>query len=382
MFNQSNVIAANLTTTGSNTVKLETLEEISHYLYAIVFPIIFVLGIIGNALSSLLFSITKLNQTSCGIYFLLLAVADSVALIGGLHHCLTIGFRVPVPNATYCRARNFFLYTSMDISSWMVVAISVDRCLKVKYPIRARALATRRLAVIVSCVTTFIFVLKNIHLATDFIGDFTEDAADNCDPNPDHPSYMFFFQNIWPWLDLVTYALFPFIIVAICNGMIICDQYVRRVKLRQREIDRSLITLLLISSISLIVCNLPITIVNAIYPYISISYDTNDYYDVVAFVFDLLRLPSYASLGLNFYLYYYKSVLFRQQTIKLFRRICRMETPEKHGVYKLDNLNHNEPNRLDSRLNSVDDLDEEEEQEAPPLFNGRSFISNFYRRDS
>ncbi|CAF4378443.1 unnamed protein product, partial [Adineta steineri] len=41
------------------------LEEVIHYLYMIIYPIIFIVGLIGNLLSSLLFSITELNQTSC-----------------------------------------------------------------------------------------------------------------------------------------------------------------------------------------------------------------------------------------------------------------------------------------------------------------------------
>ena len=176
-------------------VKQNQLEEASHYIYAIVFPIIFTLGLIGNLFSSIIFSITKLNLTSCGIYFLLLAVFDFLALIGGLHHCLTIGYHVEIRSAGYCRARNFLLYASMDMASWMVVAISVDRYLKVKFPIKARMYATRKLAIIVSSVIAVIFIMKNVHLLTAFIGDFTDDAADNCDPNPDYPNYMFFFQK-------------------------------------------------------------------------------------------------------------------------------------------------------------------------------------------
>jgi growth hormone secretagogue receptor len=319
----------NITNLSSTLTSITTektgLEKASEYIYAIVFPIIFLLGLIGNLLSSILFSITKLNLTSCGIYFLLLAIFDSLALIGGLHHCLTIGYDVHVPNAAYCRARNFFLYMSMDMASWMVVAISVDRYLKVKFPIKARIYATRKLAIIISSIIIVIFIIKNFHLLTIFIGDFTDNAADNCDPNPDYPNYAFFFNNIWPWIDLTTYALLPFIIVALCNALIIHDQYKRRVKLRKRNLDLSLIKLLLVSSISLIVCNLPITILAVIYPYISLSYDTNEHYDGVAFAFDLLRLPPYASLALNFYLYYYTSTLFRKQTVLLYRRLCHKQ---------------------------------------------------------
>jgi growth hormone secretagogue receptor len=342
-------------------VEKNGLEEISRYIYAIVFPVIFILGLIGNLLSSILFSITKLNHTTCGIYFLLLAIFDSLALIGGLHHCLTIGYHVPVPNAMYCRARNFFLYTSMDITSWMVVAISVDRYLKVKYPIKARMYATRKLSIIISSIIIIIFVIKNFHLLTVFIGDFRDEAVDNCNPNPEYPSYVWFFKNIWPWIDLVTYALLPFIIVTLCNAFIIYDQYKRRLKLRNRNLDLSLITLLLVSSFTLIICNLPITILAVIYPYISVSYDTKDVYDGAAFAFDILRLPSYISLAFNFYLYYYTSNLFRQQAVVLYRRICRKElrTNDMEMPTRIYTIENNQPDEFD-------DSDDHQKSSIPP----------------
>ena len=299
------------------------LEETSRYIYAILFPMIFFFGLIGNILSTVIFSISKLNLPSCGVYFLLLSIYDSLALIGGLHHCLKIGYRLHLPNVWYCRARNFLLYTAMDMTSWMVVAISIDRFLKVKYPLQARLHATRRRSIIVSCILTVVFVLKNIHLTTAFIGNPNSNAADNCDANPEYPTYVFFFSTVWPWIDLATHALVPFLIVTACNAFIIYDRYRRHLQFQQRNLDRSIITLLLVSAISVIVCNLPITLLAVIYPYISISYDSNEVYDRTAFAFDLLRLPSYASLALNFYLYSYHSILFRQQVILLFRRLLR-----------------------------------------------------------
>ncbi|CAF0757535.1 unnamed protein product [Rotaria sp. Silwood1] len=282
-------------------------EEIIRYIYMIIYPIIFIIGIIGNLLSSLIFSITDLSQTSCGIYFLLLAIYDSIGLLGGLHHCLILGYHISIPNATYCRARNFLAYTSIDMVSWMIVAISVDRYVKVKFPIHARIYCTKKLTVIVACILMTILILKNIHLATVFIGDFTDNAADNCDPNPDYPTYVKFFENVWPWIDLTTFVLLPFIIVTSCNIFIIKYQYKRHLKFGLRNLDRSIIRFLLISSISLIICNFPVSITIVIYPYISKNNAKNDHNDKVVFVFNLLRLPAYASLAFNFYLYYYSS---------------------------------------------------------------------------
>jgi growth hormone secretagogue receptor len=367
----------NISVTTPVVIKQDDLEVISRYMYMIIYPFIFVLGIVGNLFSSLLFSITKLNRTSCGIYFLLLAVFDSVALIGGLHHCLTIGYHVRVPNAIYCRARDFLLYTSMDMTSWMVVAISVDRYLKMKFPIKARIYATRKLAIIVSSIIAVVFIIKNFHLATVFIGDFTEDAADNCDPNRDYPTYVIFFDKVWPWIDLVSFAVLPFTIVAICNAFIIHDQYKRRVKLRKRHLDRTLVTLLLVSSISLIVCNLPITILAVIYPYISLSYNNNDIYDGTAFAFDILRLPSYVSLALNFYFYYYTSALFREQAAFLFRRIFRMKSRSNDNI--MINRGSSDQNPFEQRPYSIEES-EEYQQASTSSMAENSFILKYYRK--
>lgn len=336
-----------------NATEPNELEETISQIYRIIFPIIFVIGLIGNMLSSLLFSTTELSQTSCGIYFLLLAISDSIALIGGLHHCLTIGYHISIPYASYCRARNFLVYASTDLVSWMIVAISVDRYLRVKFPIRARLFCTQKLSEVVACILTFVFILKNVHLATTYIGDFTHDALDTCDPNPSYPEYVKFIGNIWPWIDLTTFVLLPFIIVTYCNIFIINDLYKRHAKLGYRVLDRSLIRLLLISSISLIICNFPISITVVIYPYITSDHVKKEYYDEVGFIFDLLRIPSYASFALNFYLYYYSSSLFRQQATILFHRLCRTDAKSKEiHILSYEMSRTRTPKRLSFREDS------------------------------
>ncbi|CAF1213685.1 unnamed protein product [Rotaria magnacalcarata] len=365
----------NLSSSIESAAQNNTLQQSSHYIYAILFPLIFILGIVGNLFSSVIFCITKLNHISCGIYFLLLAIYDSLALIAGLHHCLAIGYNVPALSGAYCRVRNFLLYMSMDMTSWMVVAISVDRYLKARHPIKARIYATRKLSIFISCCLNVIFILKNFHLLTILIGNFTEDAADNCDPNPHYRMYSFFFNNIWPWIDFTTYALLPFILVTISNTFIIHDQYNRRFKLRKRTLDLSLIRLLLVSSISLVVCNLPISILAIIYPYISISYKTNKIYDNVAFAFDMLRLPAYISLGLNFYLYYYTSVLFRKQAIVLFQRLFHVEENTNH-IQRAHRMFTDGSQRVEtfSLFNNFGDF----QSLSIPSLKDSCFISNFY----
>ena len=306
----------------------DELEQTIRYLYMIFYPILFLVGLVGNVLSSLLFSITDLSHSSCAIYFILLAVSNTLALIGGLHHCLTIGYDVLVRNAVYCRVRNLLLYTAMDEASWMIVALSLDRLFRVKCPMRARIYCTRKLTIIVCSICTAILVLKNAHLSTVFIGDLSNDTDDHCNPNPNYPGYVFFFRTIWPWIDLTTFALLPFMIVTLSDSLIIYDRYKSGLKFGHRNLDRSLVKFLLISSLTFIFCNFPFAITIALYPYISSTHAKDDRYDQAAFMFDFLRLFSYASLALTFYLYYYSSSIFRQQAIHLCQRICRcMRSP-------------------------------------------------------
>jgi hypothetical protein len=182
---------------------------------------------------------------------------------------------------------------------------------------------------IISCQTSYslisiALITKNIHLSTVFIGDFTINAVDHCDPNPAYPRYLFFFRRIWPWIDLVIFALLPLFIVTISNSLILYDRYQRRIQFGYRNLDRSLMKFLLINSVSFICCNCPIATIIVLYPYISRTYDKNGEYDRIAFLFDMLRLVSYTALALNFYFYYYSSSIFRQQAANLFNSVaCR-----------------------------------------------------------
>ena len=133
---------------------------------------------------------------------------------------------------------------------------------------------------------------------------------------------MLFFRTIWPWIDLTTFALLPFIIVTVSDSLIIYDRYKSGLKFGHRHLDRSLVKFLLISSLTFIFCNFPFAITIALYPYISSTHRKDDRYDQAAFLFDFLRLFSYASLALTFYLYYYSSSIFRQQAIHLVQRLC------------------------------------------------------------
>jgi len=302
------------------------LRTIISYVYMIAYPIILIVGFIGNLLSSILFSTTDLCQTSCAIYFLLLSISDSIALLGGLHHCLVIGFHIIIASPIYCRVRHFLLYVFMDLASWMVVAISVDRFYKVKYPLRARIYCTRKLTLIISFTITGILILKNIHLSTPFIGNSSsKNSDDKCDANPDYPKYVFFFSNIWPWIDVTIFALLPFLIILLCSSYIIYNQRKRRLKFGTRTLDRSLTKFLLISAICFVICNFPLSISMVLYPYLSGENNkTEAQYATASFLLDLFRLPSYASLALNFYFYYYSSSIFKRKAVILFKRIRRM----------------------------------------------------------
>ena len=74
--------------------------------------------------------------------------------------------------------------------------------------------------------------------------------------------------------------------------------------------------------------------------------------------------------ALNFYLYYYSSILFRQQTVLLFRRLFCIQT-------KSDEIEL--PTRIYINGNARPESDDYDQQISKPSLTGGSFISDFYR---
>ena len=95
-------------------------------------------GFIGNFFIFQIYSNTSLRKYSISIYFRAIAIFDSLMLVNAIIYFLYINFNVDVAilNIVTCKLREYFVYVNGSISPWIVVVVSIDRFMSIRFPRR------------------------------------------------------------------------------------------------------------------------------------------------------------------------------------------------------------------------------------------------------
>ncbi|NWU97487.1 GALR2 protein, partial [Upupa epops] len=112
----------------------------------IIFSLIFLLGTVGNGLVlAVLLQNGQVKYTTTNLFILNLAMADLCFIICCVPFQATIytldGWLF---GAFVCKAVHFLIYLTMYASSFTLAAVSVDRYLAIRYPLKSRDLRTSR----------------------------------------------------------------------------------------------------------------------------------------------------------------------------------------------------------------------------------------------
>ncbi|NXM23545.1 GALR2 protein, partial [Oxyruncus cristatus] len=110
----------------------------------IIFSLIFLVGTVGNGLVlAVLLRNGQVNYTTTNLFILNLAVADLCFIICCVPFQATIytldGWLF---GAFACKAVHFLIYLTMYASSFTLAAVSIDRYLAIRYPLKSRDLRT------------------------------------------------------------------------------------------------------------------------------------------------------------------------------------------------------------------------------------------------
>ena len=129
----------------------DTAESLDFAMECVVFPVVTVFGVTGNVLSLLVLCQRKFMSTSSTVVLLIaLTVADMLFLVAHMvreSKCLIR--QVDAEFAQTFEAHTFspifYLKTSMSrISSWIVVIISLERFIAVRFPFKVKMLMSRK----------------------------------------------------------------------------------------------------------------------------------------------------------------------------------------------------------------------------------------------
>ena len=295
-------------------------------------------GIIGNSLSVLTFSQRKLRTLSCGCYLLLLAICDTIGLLimsrpyffkqmNLVHHL----------NSSFLCGLHLFLTKIFDeLTPWLLVFVACNRLMLSRNPRKDQFFQTSRAALWSALCLLILIVLLNIHLLFGISVGLSplQPCVSVCGPLTESTSYLFFYQNVSPIIDLSLSLIIPFCIVFIANIFILANvrrakKKVVRTRRRQRRASRNarLSIVLLADLITFLVLSLPVLSVECIYRFTRTLETSNPRLDhQISIAWIIANKIFYFNYSLSFYFYVLTSSYFRHHFLLAIR--CK----KLHGI--------------------------------------------------
>ena len=218
---------------------LEIIRKIN--IFSITFIII--LGLIGHALTTIVYSQKKSRNNSINLFLLCLAINDSSYLIvhfwedtvrtiqeiylknnSNLEYLINILNIVDASNFT-CITISYLKYTLRFTSAYLIVAISIQRliivCLPLKNKYKSKLFAWYCIVIIIICsIISNLWVLFMFKIKSEY-------DQQMCDVTEDWIHIYFKFSLIYIGLIIVI----PIIVIFICNLIIILKTYEANIKL-------------------------------------------------------------------------------------------------------------------------------------------------------
>jgi hypothetical protein len=286
------------------------------YFVKYIFPIaILTFGLIGNTLGIIVFLKKDLKNIGPKRTYIYLFSSDSLFLVQIIVTYLQYGYGLNFATLSdfSCKLWNFCNYSFATVSSYLIVYISMERCVSLIQPAWRFTLRKRKsqliwyLFFIFACMVYYLpagLYFKIISLSDN--GIFTT-TCDFVDTNA---------QLLISYMDLIARAIVPFFLMIICSVTLIYSLFKSRLRVVENFLAEENQTFyrelrLSVSSLSLniiyIATQLPI----------SITIFQAEYYS--NFIYELSFYLFYFSYAINFYIILATNSLFRSRFISLFR---------------------------------------------------------------
>lgn len=117
---------------------MATVESIIFDALYILLIFVIVLGLVGNILSFRIYLTDSLRKHSIAIFFRAIAVIDSIMLIRAFLFYTEKKYEYDLNNVDgfLCRFKEYFFDSLGATSPWLMVAVSIDRLINIRFPKR------------------------------------------------------------------------------------------------------------------------------------------------------------------------------------------------------------------------------------------------------
>ena len=337
--------------------ELETdiLLTVSRNLWKYAIPIMIFTGLIGNSLSFLVMMGRRFRKQTFAVYFCALALADSYSLLTSLPTYWIPRVTNIHPAAysdTICRFSNFSLYYSYQVSSWVLLCVTVERALAVAFPLKTKHTFTRRKAVITLLIVSALLFCYNCYILFYKDGYLMEmeDGTTVCGVDVFYTAKPFFKSH--HWMDVLLCSIIPFAFI-ITSNIVIVKKVIESRKLsalpgnQRTNVSTPSLKMLLCVSSMFIFFTLPLSIMLLYMQSYQVLDVENDGLPSLLWIVALIVL--YGNNSLNFFLYCLTGRTFRAQ-LKDYFRFCRVSKPTVSNMlsssYSLTSINNSEVQQI------------------------------------
>lgn len=206
--------------------------HIAYWIWRIVPPFLLIFGTCGNVLSIIILTRKSLRKFSTSIYLLFLAGSDTTNLVVSLIADAATAFRLfnlYNQNDVTCKVTEWVLYTSGLLSVWLLVMITIERLIAIRFPFKVRRKMTQKFAV---CACVILLTASSLFSGHLLIGNrvieiVQQNMTNNitivekgkyCSQVPDN--YRFFYNNYWGLLIFIFASVVPTVIIITGNVII------------------------------------------------------------------------------------------------------------------------------------------------------------------
>ena len=230
----------------------------------------FIFGVVGNMFNIIVFTRPSLRKNPCTTYFCSSSVANLNVLVFGLVVRVIMdgfGYDLGSSNIIFCRIRYLILHCSIALSSWFYILAGVDRYCLSSRDANRRQFSTLKHARILVALATCICFLLYAHV----LGLF---EIEQLKSGPYCYARAGTYRLFYDFMRFATFSFTPPILMTIVGLATIHNIRQARKQvvpisvagttatstniIQMRKRDRQLITMLLIQSISIAVCTLPL----------------------------------------------------------------------------------------------------------------------------
>ncbi|CAF0989210.1 unnamed protein product [Adineta steineri] len=305
--------------------------------------VVFVIGFCGNILCLLVLCRRRLRRNSYTQYLIALAVVDTgailaevIAALNELHQNEYKESLIVHTNIS-CKLYYYVRYIFYSMSSWIIVALAIERLVAIRFPLWSKNICTvvnaRR---IILMILIFTMIIQSYHFVTkglDCSSSSTSPPSKNCRCKTlNNSTYQAIdvFVTVYVWR-LALMTLFPLTIIITVNVLIMSKLFNEGSLLdhtntscnaqRKMKLVYKISRMLVIVTTVYLILHVPGSSLDVIkYIYISVLKICNpkwQYYLIINNeIFDLLTNFNY---GINFYLYIISGKHIRNELVRAFK---------------------------------------------------------------